>query len=340
MIWLTWRQFRTQALITLAALAALAAYLVILGRGIHHYYDTEIVGCQGNACSLAQDVFRDKYANPVTLLGLALLVVPAIIGVFWGAPLIAREVEAGTHRLVWNQSVTRTRWLATKLGFIALFSLAVAGALSWLLSWAAEPFDQLIDGRFQPLNFDSRDIAPLGYALFAFALGTTVGLLIRRALPAMALTLAIFIAAQIVMPFAVRPHLMSPITSSVAFSSNLMTKHQVDSLGSRGDEGSGDSSPMGIGGYSQPGAWIMSSPFLPLLKADGSAFTRGESKACMTGDFEKDLACLTTKNLHFNITYHPASRYWAFQWIETSIFLVLALALVGVCFWRIPRGVN
>jgi len=53
-------------------------------------------------------------------LGLVVLVVPALIGVFWGAPLIARELETGTFRLAWTQSVTRTRWLAVKLGVVVL----------------------------------------------------------------------------------------------------------------------------------------------------------------------------------------------------------------------------
>ncbi len=340
MIWLTWRQFRTQFLVTTVALAALATYLFFLGRGIHDFYDTQIVGCAGDACANAQNVFEDKYFDKLMLIGAALIGIPALIGVFWGAPLIAREVETGTHRLVWNQSVTRARWLAVKLGFIALFSLAVTGLLSLLLSWAAQPIDTLFGSRFSPMTFDSRDIAPLGYAVFAFVLGTTIGLLIRRTLPAMALTLAIFIAVQIVMPTAIRPHLMSPVTASVAFSSDLLQKQQVDGLGSSGEHKDSDTAPVGISGYNMPGAWILSSSFLELVQADGSAFTQTEMRACMTGDFDKDLACLATKNLHFDITYHPASRYWAFQWIESAIFLALALALAGFCFWRIPRGVT
>ncbi|HEX3460422.1 MAG TPA: hypothetical protein VHT49_05925 [Acidimicrobiales bacterium] len=31
----------------------------------------------------------------------------------------------------------------------------------------------------------------------------------------------------------------------------------------------------------------------------------------------------------------PASRYWAFQWYETAIFVGLDLVLVGLCFWWI-----
>ena len=49
-------------------------------------------------------------------------VVPAVIGIFWGAPMIAREIEAGTYRLVWTQSITRTRWLVSKLGVAGIGS--------------------------------------------------------------------------------------------------------------------------------------------------------------------------------------------------------------------------
>ncbi|HST84233.1 MAG TPA: hypothetical protein VLL08_21030 [Kineosporiaceae bacterium] len=340
MIWLAWRQFRIQLLVTLAAIAALAIYLVFFGRGVHHFYDTQIAGCTGETCANAQEVFNDKYFNESMLIGAALLFLPALIGCFWGAPLIARELETGTHRLVWNQSVTRTRWLAVKLGFIALFSLAVTGLLSLLLSWAAQPIDKLFGSRFGPMTFDSRDIAPLGYAVFAFILGTTIGLLIRRTLPAMAVTLAIFIAVQIAMPTLIRPHLMSPITSTVAFTSDFLENKQIDGIGSSGTSGgsSGDTTPVGIFGYNKPGAWVLSSPFHALLKADGSAFTRVDMRSCMTGEQTRDGTCLASKNVHFNITYHPASRYWTFQWIETAIFLALALALAAVCFWRIPRG--
>ena len=54
-------------------------------------------------------------------------VAPALIGIFWGAPLVTRELEAGTFRLAWNQSVTRARWMAVKLGLIGLAAMATAG---------------------------------------------------------------------------------------------------------------------------------------------------------------------------------------------------------------------
>jgi ABC-type transport system involved in multi-copper enzyme maturation permease subunit len=336
MIWLTWRQSRAQTLIALAVLAALAIYLLILGNGIHDFYDSRIVGCKAdNSCQTATDLFRDKYGDPVILIGALLLGVPGLIGIFWGAPLITRELETGTHKLVWNQSVTRSRWLAVKLIFIALISLAITGAFTLLLGWAVGPFDKQIGSRFSAMTFDSRDIVPIGYALFAFVLGTTIGLLIRRTLPAMAVTLAVFAAVQIVMPLAVRPHLMSPVTTNVAFTAEVA--QQINGLGSNGRPG--DNKPVGVFGYNKPGAWILGSPMNKLIRADGRAFTQGDVRTCMSGDFSKDLSCLAKQNLHFSVTYQPGSRYWPFQWIEFSIFLALTLALAGVCFRRIPRVV-
>ncbi len=128
MTWLTRRQFRTQTLVTLAALGAIAVTLGITGPHLAHLFHTEIAGCLGqsasNACSnetlnafTATDSFLQHF------FGYALIGIPGLIGAFWGAPLLTREVEAGTHRLVWNQSVTRTRWLAVKTARV----VAIAG---------------------------------------------------------------------------------------------------------------------------------------------------------------------------------------------------------------------
>ena len=113
-------------------------------------------------------------------------VVPALIGIFWGAPLIARELETGTHRLAFNQSITRTRWLATKLAIIGTATAATAGLLSWAVTAWAHHIDHATGNAIRPQFFGARGIVPIGYALFAFALGVTLGMLIRRTVPAMA----------------------------------------------------------------------------------------------------------------------------------------------------------
>ena len=126
MIWLAWRQFRFPAAVVVAAAVALALVLLAVGAPA--------------AGDQALEVFENQLmkVRVFTFATIAMVVLPAIIGMFWGAPLVARELEAGTHRLIWNQSVTRTRWLVTKLLLIGVAVAAVTGALGLLLSWWAD----------------------------------------------------------------------------------------------------------------------------------------------------------------------------------------------------------
>jgi hypothetical protein len=123
MIGFTWRQFRTQTWVTVGALAALGVVLVITGRSIADA-DANVAACDSD-CAGAINNFLHQVTTSTSgtvydLANTILYVVPALIGIFWGAPLLARELETGTHRLAWNQSVTRTRWLATKLAIGAV----------------------------------------------------------------------------------------------------------------------------------------------------------------------------------------------------------------------------
>src|SRR3954452_15060128 len=140
MIWLTWRQFRTSSIVTITALIATAVILGLTGPHLAHLFHSEIAGCIGqsgsNACSnytLSAFTATDSFLQ--NFFGYALIVIPGLIGAFWGAPLMTRELEAGTHQLVWNQSVTRTRWLAVKIAVIGLASAVGAALLSVMLTW-------------------------------------------------------------------------------------------------------------------------------------------------------------------------------------------------------------
>jgi ABC-type transport system involved in multi-copper enzyme maturation permease subunit len=327
MIWLTWRQFRGQALVAAAALAALTIFLVILGLQLRSAYDAN-VACTGCSAQTGADLLKDRYFNVLLLTGFFIIVVPALLGAFWGAPLIARELEAGTHRLAWNQSITRTRWLAVKLSFVTLAGVAFAGALSLLFTWAASPYDRALDDRFDPLFFPTRNLAPLGYAVFAVVAGITIGLLLKRTVVAMAVTLGVFLAIQILMPTVIRPHLQAPITNDVQFTAGGAHGIWVNQTGR-----------VQVEGYDVPGAWMLTGE-ATLLDATGAQPEKGAIKKCFTGDFRKDKACLEGLNLHSVQTYQPADRYWTFQWLEFGIYLLLALLFAGYAFWRIPRGVS
>jgi hypothetical protein len=330
MIWLTWRQFRVQALIGVVAAAGLAAYLIVLGRQIRGSYDTAINCGAGCTLATARDTLENDYFTTSLLCGFLIVVVPALIGAFWGAPLVARELETGSHRLVWNQGVTRSRWLAIKLGLVTLVGVALTGTLSVLLTWAASPYDKLIGGRFDPLIFPTRNIAPLGYAVFAVVAGTTIGLLTRRTVTTMALTLAAFAALQILLPTVIRPHLQPAVTESVEY--NAGSAVQGARINLKGGVAK-------IEGYAMPGAWVLSAS-TNLLDTTGHPITGNVLVQCSTGDRSRDDACYIAQKVHFIVKYQPADRYWTFQWLELVTYLLLAAALAGFAFWRIPRGLN
>jgi hypothetical protein len=344
MTWLTWRQFRVQAIAAAATLAVLAILLGSTGAHVAHLYAVsglpscaahhDCVFRSGNfAAALSGTIYQF-----VDFLGIGLLyVAPAVIGVFWGAPLITRELEAGTFRLAWSQSVTRTRWLAVKLGLIGLASMAAAGLISLMVTWWSSPINHAaaLNGgtngsasglnRLTPLMFGAGGVAPVGYAAFAFVLGVTAGVLIRRTVPAMAITLALFALVQLAMPNWVRPHLITPAQSSVAFNASNLTGLSV-----------GNGTVTVTGAVNKPGAWVLSNQ---TDTAAGHVFHGPVPSAC-SSDTQSFRACqdaLGRLHLRQVVTYQPASRYWALQWYETALFIGLAVVLTGFCFWWIRR---
>jgi ABC-type transport system involved in multi-copper enzyme maturation permease subunit len=274
MIWLTWRQFRASAIVATVTVAVIAVGLATTHPGGSGY--------------LSHDHLLKFFST--LLVG-----VPALIGAFWGAPLIATELESGTYRLVWTQSVTRAQWLAVKLAVIGLASVAIAGLLSLVLGiWSSSTVDQ---DRFGSAMFAQRGIAPIGYAAFGLALGVTMGLLIRRTLPAMATTLVAFLAVRIIVQSFVRPHFATAIKLVGALSAE-------------------NGAPL----QARPGTWVVSDNVFDSAGHLVNNIRCGpDARACMS-------------QYHQILTYQPASRYWAFQTYETAIFIVLALILIGLCF--------
>jgi ABC-type transport system involved in multi-copper enzyme maturation permease subunit len=343
MIWLTWRQFRAQALAALAILAAAAIYFVVTGLQMHHAYTADLATCTPlHDCSDVLSPFAQDYNTAFDLTQLLVIAAPGLIGIFWGAPLIGRELETGTDQLAWTQSVTRTQWLAVKLVGVGVAAIAAAAILSYLLTWWAGPLDHINGNRFAAMTFSSRDIVPLAYAAFAFALGTTAGLLLRRTLPAMAVTLAVFIGIQILVPTFIRPYLLPSTT--VTFPVDKTTVSQSAAIGTRGS-----GNEIYIAGLPVPqGAWVLSAP--PVEDSSGQVVTSYSHPHCFIDrpgavskrglDVDKTAACLAAYDLHQSVTYQPARYYWPLQWYETGIFLALAGALSGTSFWCIRRRRN
>jgi hypothetical protein len=325
-IWLTWRQHRTQALATLILIGAIGVFLLITGPRIASAF-RELHAClvvPGQDCSLLHDSFDQRF-NRLQFVIPLFMVVPLLMGLFLGAPLIAREVEQGTHRLAWTQSVTRGRWAVVKIGLVSVFTVAVAGLFAWMVTTWSSPLVAAGDGRFVYGVFDLRGIVPIAYALFALALGTAAGALIRKTLPAMAVTLGGFVAVRIVVELLLRPRYLPAQTISYPFLQ--------------------ESPRAGLGD------WVMSSrvfdPTGHFVSSNGGISVNPSdlAHACpgISGAFPgKDEvgSCLSRLGVKLVDTYQPGSRYWLFQGIESAVFLLLAAGLVILAMWLIRRRIS
>jgi hypothetical protein len=341
MIWLTWRQFRASGAIVIGALALAAVALAITGPQL-----AELLRVSG------EDFFgrlrNDGTKRAVFMVGTGVAyVVPAVVGTFWGAPMVARELEAGTHRLVWNQGITRTRWLAAKLGLAAVGAVVV-GSIGLALTWWAGPLDDAVlrgytdNGplsapRLWPDVFGSRGLVPIGMALLALVVGVAAGLVVRRTVAAMAITLAVIVAVQILMPVLVQSRLMAPEVVTTELSTGNLRGFMMS-----GEPNAADPQIEVEVGIDNPGAWVTENR---TLGPDGDVveFLPAWAEACAPApqaDPTTVEACfvrLADEGYRQEVHYHPAGRFWALQWRETGLLLLLAAGLTGFCFWRIRR---
>jgi hypothetical protein len=308
----------------------LAVALAVTGPHLAHLYRTK-------GAAFLHEVGGAETALYV-VSSLALLGAPALIGMFWGAPLVTRELDAGTHRLAWTQT-TRTRWLAVKLGFVGVAAMAAAGLLGLAVTWWAGPIDRAVAGlhgrpgpgiftfsRLSPEMFDARGVVPLGYAAFFFVLGVTVGVITRRTLPAMAVLLALFTVIQIVTSVWVRPRLVAPehLTTRID-AGNLMNINMLNHVHVTIDA---------------PGAWITSQR---TVDAAGHPVNLPSWVLACPGDGPANRACfarLADLGYRQQVTYQPAGRFWPLQLAETGIYLGLALLVAVLCVWWVRRRLS
>src|SRR6516225_8028928 len=168
MVWVTWRQHRAALGGVAVFLGALAVYLWLTGLQIHHAYATACHPASSLACNMN---FDGRYAVTVNVVRVFLQAVPALIGAFAGAPVLARELETGTFRYAWTQGFGRGRWALAKLMLLGAVVAAAAGAFSILFSWYNQPF--VAAGYVMPLStrvFDLRGVAFAAWTLAAFAI--------------------------------------------------------------------------------------------------------------------------------------------------------------------------
>jgi ABC-2 family transporter protein len=312
MAWVTWRQHRAQlvgasGLLVALALAAFGTHLPIQAA----YHRDAISECLPPAarsgCDIIVKHFQSEFDTWVAAFrGLAVL--PALAGLFIGAPLLARELEHGTHQFAWTQGVTRRRWLLSKTSLLAAATVAGGLIASAVVMWWRTPFDTL-EGRMAPSGFDLEGLVVPAYALYALALGIVAGLIFRRSVAAMTATLVAFGTTRFLVVWFLRPHFLPPLHRTVAATDNGL----------------------------QAGDWILSDT---LVDGGGRQISAAREDLAVLHAQQARIdphAYIATLGWKRVISYQPAGRFWTFQLLEAGLFVALAAGVVLAALWLVRR---
>jgi ABC-type transport system involved in multi-copper enzyme maturation permease subunit len=216
MAWVTWRQHRATLISLPAILGAVSVFLLVAGLKIHHDYAV-LTACrpfQSSACQQLNSNFNQTDWTIGNTLLILMNLAPALLGAFAGAPVLARELETGTFRYAWTQGYGRERWTIAKLTLLAVAVVAVTGAFSQLFTWFFRPF--LAQESLNVLSatvFAARGVVFAAWTLAAFAIGAFCGMLLRRILPAMAVTLGVYLGLALLTWSVLRRHYVPSVVS-------------------------------------------------------------------------------------------------------------------------------
>jgi hypothetical protein len=313
-IWLTWRQHRSEALVlggsVLAAVAGLVVVELAMSRAIDQLGLAGCTSLAGGHCAEAAGRFVTGF--PILSPTVFLTLVPGVVGMFVGAPMVAREVDQGTHRLVWSQDVSRGRWLLAKSAVLLLLGALTVGVFTLALTWTLGTFFRIAaplgwGTAFEPFFFDVEGVVPVAAAIFALALGMAAGALLSRTLPAMLIVLAVFGAVRFGVAQARFHYPPAPLTMTQPISTAFL--------------------------QTPAGGWRIDGPVL--VDAGGRPVVGRDPCAARFGSGEPSCA-----GYHFLVTYQPADRFWRFQAIESGIYLLLSALLLALTAYWVRRRVT
>jgi hypothetical protein len=324
MAWVTWRQHRTALTGVAALLGASAVLLWILGLQVHHAYAAATTCHPPGSIACGALIADANRTGGFLANGLILQAVPALIGAFVGAPLLARELETGTFRFAWTQGFGRVRWTLAKLLGLGVVVVAGAGALSLVMSWYYQPYlppgNQAFSlseaSPFAVGLFDLRGITFAAWTLGAFAIGALAGTLIRRVVPAIVATLIVYTGLAVATGGWLRQRYLSPMVTSklsVPGSSWIVGQH-----------------------WTTTGGRPVSQAVIDQVLTAAPPQTQVAGKGGIPKSFNT-IQYLAQHGYTQLTAYQPASRFWAFQWIEGGWLFALSVLLIAVTVWLVRR---
>ncbi len=338
MTWLTWRQYRAQAAVAALVLAVFATVLLVTGFRMAAQWHTLLAGCTASrTCASLQEGGTSLGSVLGHDFAILSMLAPVLFGVLVGAPLVAHEFEARTSDFAWAQSITRTHWLAVKVGWVLLAAAVWGGAIATLVTWWSGPRNAAFANAFQVNYFDQQGLVPVAYSVFATALGIAAGAVLRRTLPAIAIVIGGFIGMRLWISQDLRMHFMTPVTTYYSVTGNfnptagsaILNSGLVDKAGQVVTGSSGNVMTVMIDGAPSTSLPAACQQLIP-ASANGP---NGPSGATLNAVY----GCLQKAGYRQFISYQPISRYWAFQGIETGIYLAVAAGLIAITFYAVRR---
>jgi len=304
--WVTWRLQRTETAIAATLLVLLALLLVPTGLSMAStYHHDGLAAClsanPSNACGEKFNAFQMRFDTLLNLTNWFTLI-PGLIGVTLAAAFVL-DLEQGTHRLAWTQSISRRRWIAGKLALPVLAAVVSAAVMILLITWWRQPYVQL-NGRLDTGTYDSEGIVAIGYTLFALGLALAIGVVWRRAAAALTIAFVGYVIARIFVDSWLRDHLISPLRA---------TWNITQTSGN---------------GLTQPAAlyhgFVLAERISIRRGGQGAGAFDGSGKPGLPGK---------GSSLTYHVVYHPASHFWPMQLAETALFAGAAAVLIMFAAW-------
>jgi hypothetical protein len=316
-IWVGWRQQRAEMLISAAMLVVIAAIAIPAGLHMASVYTHEgLAACAKSdnpaTCGIPVGAFLVRF-NGLNFLFIWSTIVPALAALLLAAPFVL-DLDNGTYRLYWTQSITRRRWIVTKLGMAAAASVAVAVGLVVLATWARAPLDHL-NGRMSTNSYDSEGIVPVAYALFVLGVAVALGAVWRRTVPSLLVAFGVYIVGRAVVDSWLRQRLLSPVKTTWLASRNGPNLNQALVINQYDSTRTGHELATSTGPCFQ-----------------GSAGLLGHTHVCVQPHAPGAHDYMTA-------VYQPASRFWALQGIESVIIAGIGVLLILAAAWWTNRRV-
>jgi len=317
-----WRQHRIALAAVAVLLVAVAVWLWITGTPLHHAY-AAAAACHPASSPACQNLISAFDVNATSNLmgnkdpgGVLLLLVPALIGAFAGAPVLARELETGTFRYAWTQGFGRWRWALGKLVLLAVVLAAATSLLGILVTWYFQPY---LGNVFEDTPFGNlvalREVTFPAWTVAVFATGALAGMLIRRVVPAIVATLAVYAGLAVAAAGFLREHYLTPLATTSSFTPGTSTAWIIGQWSVKNGRFAFAGSP--------PDSLV--SQFCSALPPEKAGGPNGFAQ------------CLARHGYTQWTSYQPASRFWTFQWIEGGWLLALSALLIAVTVWLVQR---